>query len=54
MIKLSLRAYVIFLVNRYRSENAVVEEVTFSDKHSHRWFGLLPFLWKWFIIGQKK
>lgn len=54
MIKLSLHAYVSFLLQRFNEQDGETSEVTLFNNLSHRWFGLLPFLLKCIVSDTKK
>lgn len=50
---MSFQSYITFLIKNF-SRDKQVEEKQHQSSVSNNWFGLIPFLFKWFTFEGKK
>lgn len=54
MIKMSVTSYVSSLIKHFSNREEKTDQKPLQARWTERWFGILPFLWRWIVINQKK
>lgn len=52
-IKLRFNLYVTSII-KHLSIKEEANDKELYEPYSHKWFGVLPFFWKWFSLSEKK
>lgn len=51
---MNFHSYITFLIKQFNKRPRVHTNVNELETMSHKWFGILPFMWKWLMIDIKK
>jgi len=51
---MSVTSYVTSLIKHFTTKEKKVGPSAIEIRWTERWFGILPFLWRWVITEQKK